>query len=230
MIAPTLNQIKRSLKAKDYPILTKPFELNIVGIRSAEALPNKFDDLIAVFYTDDKGKEILKTYNATTDTGTYWLKNLHSSMGAAALKAGIYKDAYIIGKHKGYTALQQVKPVTVYRDLDRNAIFDFGTKTTTGLYGINIHKAGANSENVDNWSAGCQVFKRSADFDEFINMAQKHKSLYGNAFTYILLDEREDLKKKRRYLLYIVIGAVTLTSGWSLIRTIKNMPIIPKFK
>jgi len=230
MIAPTLNQLKRSLKSLDYPILTKPFELNIVGIRSADALPNKFDDLIAVFYTDDKGVEIYKTYPATTDTGTYWLKNPYSSMGSAALKKGIYKNAYAIGNHRGYTALVQVKPVTTYRDLDRNAVFDFGTKTTTGIYGINIHKAGANSENVDNWSAGCQVFKKNLDFDEFMRLAQKHKTLHGNAFTYILLDEREDVKKKRRYLLYIVIGAITLTSGWSLMRTIKNMPLIPKFK
>lgn len=230
MIAPTLNQIKRTFKDLNYPILTKPFELNIVGIRSADALPNKFDDLIAVFYTDDKGNEIYKTYPATTDTGTYWLKNLYSNMGAAALKEGIYKDAYAIGNHRGYTALTQVKPVTTYRDLDRNAIFDFGTKTTTGIYGINIHKAGANSQNVDNWSAGCQVFQKSKDFDEVMQLAHKHKSLHGNKFTYILLDERADLKKKRRYLLYIVIGVVTLTSGWSLVRTLKNMPLIPKFK
>lgn len=226
----TLNQLKRSLKAKDYPILTKPFELNIVGIRSADALPNKFDDLIAVFYNDDKGNEIFKTYKATTDPGTYWLLKPMSNLGAAAMKSGIYKDAYAIGNHKGYTALTQVKPVEVYRDLDRNAVFDFGTKTTKGIYGINIHKAGMDKENVGMSSAGCQVFANTKDFDEVMQLAQKHKSLHGNKFTYILLDEREDVKKKRRYLLYIVIGAVTLTSGWSLFRTIKNMPLIPKFK
>jgi hypothetical protein len=228
MKEPSLNQIKRSLKDLDYPILTKPFQLNIIGIRSADALPNKFDDLIAVFYTDDKGNEIYKTYPATTDTGTYWLKNPMSNMGSAAMKAGIYKDAYAIGNHRGYTALTQVKPVTVYRDLDRNAVFDFGTKTSTGVYGINIHKAGADSQNVDKWSAGCQVFQKSKDFDEVMQLAHKHKSLHGNAFTYILLDERADLKKKRRFLLYLLI-AVGSFSGWTLLRTMNNKPIIPKF-
>ena len=81
------------------------------------------------------------------------------------------------------------------------------------MYGINIHKAGLNSEVVNNWSAGCQVFKKSADYNEFMALTDKHREKNGNKFTYTLLDEREDLKKKRRYLVYILVsGAVVLTA------------------
>ena len=84
-------------------------------------------------------------------------------------------------------------------------------------------------ENVGISSAGCQVFANTKDFEEVMALAQKHKTRHGNAFTYILLDEREDLKKKRRFLLYgLIVGAVTV-SGLSLYRAMKNKPILPKF-
>jgi hypothetical protein len=214
MTEPKLRDLIFSLEKKGYKVFSKPYELNIVGIRSSASKQNSFDDLICVFYKDDKGEWQYKCYPATTDPGTYYLNNPMSNLGTAALKAGQYIDSHQQGLHKGqYKALTQAKPVTVYRDLDRNAIFDFGTKTTSGLYGINIHKAGLNSEVVNNWSAGCQVFKKSADYNEFMALTDKHKEKNGNKFTYTLLDEREDLKKKRRYLVYILVsGAVVLTA------------------
>ena len=74
--------------------------------------------------------------------------------------------------------------------------FDFGQKEVTGKFGINIHKAGENSNEVNNWSAGCQVFKKSKDFAEFMELVKKQKNLYGNTFTYTLIDKRAVEKKK----------------------------------
>ena len=197
MTSPKLVDLIHSLKNKDYVVFEEPYKLNIVGIRSADAKQNSFDDLICVFYKDDNNKWEYNCYPATTDPGTFFLNNPMSGLGTAALKEGQYKDAYAQGLHKGqYKALVQAEPVTTYRDPDRNSIFDFNSKTTTGKYGINIHKAGANSEAVNNWSAGCQVFKRSNDFANFIKLTDTHREKYGNKFTYTLLDERADLKKK----------------------------------
>ena len=114
--------------------------------------------------------------------------------GTAILKEGQYVNAYKIGKHLGqYDALVQVKPVTVIRDYDRNAVLDFNNgKETTGLYGINIHRASAinNLQNVDKWSAGCQVWSRDADFEEFMTLCNKQVTLNGyKTFTYTLLVE-----------------------------------------
>ena len=146
-----------------------------------------------------------------------------SSLGTAMLKEGQYIDAYKQGLHKGqYTALVQDKPVTTYRDYDRNAVFDFGQKETTGNYGINIHKAGADSQNVDKWSAGCQVFQKSEDFQEFMQLTDKHKSNYGNKYTYTLLDERAVARKGRRFLLYGGMSASVVAIGISLYFIIKN--------
>lgn len=218
-----LRNIINALKDKGYVIYDQPYQLNIVGVRNEQSQPNKFDDQIYVFYKDENWNWILKEYPITTDTGTFWLLNPISSVGTAMLKEGQYIDAYKQGLHKGqYTALVQDKPVTTYRDYDRNAVFDFGQKETTGNYGINIHKAGADSQNVDKWSAGCQVFQKSEDFQEFMQLTDKHKSNYGNKYTYTLLDERAVARKGRRFLLYGGMSASVVAIGISLYFIIKN--------
>ena len=218
-----LKNIINALKDKGYVIYDQPYQLNIVGVRNAESQPNKFDDQLYVFYKDENSNWVLKEYPITTDTGTYWLLNPMSSQGSAMLKEGQYIDAYKQGLHKGqYTALIQQKPVTTYRDYDRNAFFDFGQKETTGLYGINIHKAGSDSQDVNKWSAGCQVFQKSDDFQEFMQLTDKHKSNYGNNFTYTLLDERAVERKGRRFLLYGGMSASIVAIGISLYFIVKN--------
>ncbi len=218
-----LRNLIKALKDKGYVIYDQPFQLNIVGVRNAESQPNKFDDQLYVFYKDENWNWVLKEYPITTDTGTYWLLNPMSRLGTAMLKEGQYIDAYKQGLHKGqYTALVQDKPVTTYRDYDRNAVFDFGQRETTGNYGINIHKAGADSQDVNKWSAGCQVFQKSEDFQEFMQLTDKHKANFGNKFTYTLLDERALERKGRRFLLYGGMSASVVALGISLYFIVKN--------
>jgi len=216
-----VRQIINTLKSKGYKIYTRPYELNIVSLRITDE-PNKFNDPFLVFYKNDKGNWILHQYKGTTDPGTYWLKYPMNSLGTALLKEGQWVDSWGIGLHKGqYKALVQIKPVTVYRDYDRDAIFDFDQKTSTGLYGINIHKAGENSSDVDKWSAGCQVYAKSDDFGQFMDMAEKHRKLYGNKFTYTLLDERAVAKRNRRWWILAGLGIVALYVGYTYYKTNK---------
>ena len=65
------------------------------------------------------------------------------------------------------------------------------TKITEGIYGINIHKAGQDSTWVENWSEGCQVFKRVKDFDAFMKICKKARKIHGNSFTYTLLQSTD---------------------------------------
>ena len=215
--------ILRYMRSKDYVIYDKPYQLNIVGVRNAQSQSNKFDDSVFVFYKDDNNNFVEKEYPATTDTGMFYLLNPMSNLGAAMLKEGQYVDSYIQGLHKGqYLALVQNKPVTTYRDYDRNAVFDIFTKETTGNYGINIHKAGANSQDVDNWSAGCQVFQKSDDFNDFMDKTTKHRNLYGNSYTYTLIDERAIMRRKRRIALFFTFGISLIGSGILLIKKLRG--------
>lgn len=200
-----------TLKNKGYVINEKPNELNIVGVRNDSTTPNKFDDFIYVFWKTDKGGWEGKYFTATTDPGTYYLKNPLSKLGTAILKEGQYVDSFKIGLHKGkYEAVVQIKPITVIRDYDRNAILDFNNgREETGLFGVNIHKAGKDSKDVDTWSAGCQVFQKSDDFENFMKLARKHRDLYGNNFTYTLIDERAYNRKLKRFGTYVIgIGLI----------------------
>ena len=196
------------MKLNRYNIYDKPYQLNIVGVRNNTATPNKFDDILYAFWKDDKDKWEGAFYTITTDPGTFWLKNPMNKLGAAILKNGQYIDAYKIGLHRGeYKALIEQKPVTVIRDYDRNAVLDFNNgKQETGNFGINIHRAGSNGTtiNVDKWSAGCQVFENAEDFAKFLVLAEKHSGLYGNNFTYTLVDERAYNRTFRRRSLYVV--------------------------
>lgn len=186
--------VQTVLQKKGYRIFLRPFELNIVGVRTDSAKPNSFDDVIYVFFNNSEGKLIEHKFQATTDPGTYWLKNPMNPQGTAILKEGQYLNSYGLGMHRGkYLALVQKRPVTVMRDYDRNAVLDFlNGKPDTGMFGINIHRASENgiTKTVDHFSAGCQVFANATDFVLFMSLCERHKNLYGNDFTYTLIDER----------------------------------------
>lgn len=178
-----------------YSINTRPYELNIVGLRSPIARSNSFDDDIHAFFKDDKGKWVHYAWKATTDPGTYWLENPMQPQGTAILKQGHYEKTYRLGMHRGkYLALIESKAVTVIRDYDRNAVLDFfNGNEFTGYYGINIHhaKSEGTTDKVDRYSAGCQVFANINDFDFFLQLCLKHRQLYGNEFDYTLIDLRQ---------------------------------------
>lgn len=197
-----LTTILDTLEQKNYILFTRPFELNIVGIRANSTVPNIFDDTINLFYKDSNGNWIYHQFKATTDPGTYWLRNPMNPQGTAILKHGQYHNSHMIGTHLGkYLALVQKNPVTVIRDYDRNAVLDFNNgREDTGMFGINIHRASVNgiTKTVDKHSAGCQVFADVNDFNLFMQLADRHKRTYGNSFTYTLIDERVMVKEAKK--------------------------------
>jgi hypothetical protein len=187
--------IQQAMQKKGYTIFTNPFQLNIVGIRSPNSKANSFDDTINVIYKTDSVIWVQHSFKATTHPGLYWLTNPGNPAGTAILKPGQFSNSHRIGLHRGkYTALVQQNPVTVIRDNNADAELDFKSlNEQTGLFGINIHHAavGGSTKNVDKYSAGCQVFANTDDFAFFMQLAQQHKGLYNNNFTYTLLQAQE---------------------------------------
>lgn len=191
---PDLMKIVEVMNAKGYKIFEQPFKPNIVGIRSLQAQPNSFDDWIALFYSDSRGQVAFHLFEATTDPGLFYLENPLNVDGAAILAEGQYLDTYKIDLHKNqYRALcQRLGPVRVYRDADRDNLFDLDEqKTSTGFFGINIHHAGVVSNEVNKWSAGCQVFRNLSDFNSFMAVCEKSARVNGNVFTYTLINEKD---------------------------------------
>ena len=198
----TREQIEAAVKAKGYVWFpdnsNKSYDVNIVGVRNSSTgnkVTNVFDDSITISFKDESGKWQYFEWNNTTDPGKKSMlewKKMGITGGCARLVAGQYRSVWTIDKHQGkYEALcQRNGKVKVYRDSDLDLEYD-EDKITEGIYGINIHKAGQDSTWVNDWSAGCQVFKKVKDFDEFMKICKKAKKIHGNSFTYTLLESKD---------------------------------------
>jgi hypothetical protein len=215
----SLQEVVDMVEASGYSLDKRPNKLNLVGIRdSSVAVPENYSDAIAYLYWDDNGNIQGKVAEATTTPSVYYLQNIfpgaEKTGGSAIMKGGQYKDAYALGLHNSsYEALIQVKPVTVIRDGDRNSILNYFGNTTSGLYGINIHRstaAWASQDKIGQDSAGCQVFRDRDDFNDMMSLAKKSSYKYGNTFTYTLIDQREKLQKNVNY---AIIGGVLIGLG-----------------
>ena len=196
----TREQVEAAVKAKGYVYFedasNKSYDINIIGIRNAatgQKVTNAFDDLLTISYKDETGAWKYHEWPATTDPGKKGVLEYHNSAGVARLVEGQYRGSHSIGLHQGkYEALRQAKNVKVYRDPNRDLTYD-ETKIAEGVFGINIHKAGADSTYVENWSEGCQVFKKSADFESFMKICRLARDKHRNSFTYTLI-ESSDIK------------------------------------
>lgn len=197
----TREQIEAAVKAKGYKWFENDnYDVNIVGVRNATTegkVTNKFDDHVTISYKDEAGKWHFHCFDATTDPGSHWEKNLLNKDGVAILKEGQYRGSHMIGLHQGkYEALRQKKPLKVYRDNDKDGVYDFIEENVhEGIYGINIHRAtsreGGKSIQVDKWSAGCQVIAANADFKLFMEVVNKAAKVWGNSFTYTLINSND---------------------------------------
>jgi hypothetical protein len=195
----TKEQVEAAVKAKGYVWFedanNKGYDVNIVGIRNSatgDKVTNAFDDLLTISYKEN-GEWKFHAWPATTDPGKKGVMEYHNKDGVARLVEGQYRGSHGIGLHQGkYEALRQAKNVKVYRDPNRDLKYD-ETKIAEGVFGINIHKAGADSTYVENWSEGCQVFKKAADFEAFMKICRKSRDIHGNSFTYTLI-ESSDIK------------------------------------
>ena len=194
----TREQIERAVKQKGFKWFedsaNKGYDVNIVGIRNnapsiADKVTNVFDDHITITYKDSLGNWNFFCWNATTDPGKKGVQQFHNAKGVARLVPGQYRATWKIDKHQGkYDALcQRLGEVTVWRDGNKDLKFD-EVKTDRGIFGINIHKAGTDSTWVENWSEGCQVFKRVKDFETFMFICKKAAKIHGNCFSYTLLE------------------------------------------
>ena len=194
----TLEGVKTAVLSKGYKWFENgDYNLNLVGIRNSETenlVTNKFDDCVTVSYKVD-GEWNFHCFKATTDPGTHWVENILNKDGVAILVPGQYRGSHTIGLHQGkYKALRQKKPLKVYRDKNKDGVYDLLEENIhEGIYGINIHRATAHGESkqVDKWSAGCQVLAKTADFNKLMELAQKSADMYGNSFTYTLIESKD---------------------------------------
>jgi hypothetical protein len=190
----TYEEIKQRYVQKGYPFYTKPYDVNLYGIRSTSAVVDEFNDTLGIAYTDLFGNEINLEHRGTTKPGLYWLKNKKGNVnGTAILVPDHYKGCWAIGKHKGeYEALIQSSRAgfKVWRDNDSDGQFDYTGPIYTDVTGINMHTESllSETEKVGPYSAGCQV--RQFDQEHFMVMqiCEMQTLYHGSLFSYTLFD------------------------------------------
>jgi len=195
IVVPSLNHLKDVIKAKGYKIYggdSKPYHLNIGGIRNVSLNSNTFDDAIYVFFDDENGVSKYYVTRATTDPGRYWLTNPMCVDGTRILALGQYTGCFKLGMHRGeYEALVQCGNMKFHVDNDRDDNAEPTAKIQTGIIGCNLHRANPNpltpSTNVDKWSAACQVVAGATPFNNIIAWVKESLKYRDNLFSYTLL-------------------------------------------
>ena len=198
----TREQIQQTVEDKGYKYfhdnLNKGYDVNIIGIRNSKTkgrVTNAFDDTLTISYKID-GEWQYHEFNCTTDPGSHWVENILNEKGVAILKPNQYRSSHKLDFHQGrYLALRQKSDVTVYRDNNRDNNYDLNeSKTDTGVFGINIHRAtgrsGGKSIRVDKWSAGCQVIADNDNWHTFLGICQSAREIHGNSFSYTLIESK----------------------------------------
>ncbi|MBC6992949.1 hypothetical protein QWY85_03400 [Neolewinella lacunae] len=203
MITPSIPRLIEVMLSKEYQVYDKlnlDYNLNIVGIRNRNIVPESFDDTLVVFHRF-QGYWRAFYYPVTTDPSvTYLISPLHPS-GTAILKEGQYVSAYTIRPHKGkYLALCQdydhPTGVKVYRNNTGSGtlLLDENTVESGSRIGINIHKISKNGSEDDStrdYSQGCTIFANERHFQEFMLLCTLAAETIAKRFTYTLLNEAD---------------------------------------
>lgn len=186
---PLLNKLVKFIQSKKYIVYDQQNILNIVAMRKDTSIvSNKFDERLFVFYKNTKNKWVILDYQVTTTPGFRPKTNILPEK-VAILALGQYIDQYKLGFHQNKRDHKCLKFSTnvVHRN-DKKDKYNFFSITEKGSFGINIHRSSKNgsSENIYNWSQGCQVFKNSNQFDQFIKLCDQQDKIK-KTFTYTLI-------------------------------------------
>jgi len=214
-----VNKILDLMKRKGYVINTKPFEVNIVGIRrqyEGMKYSNAFKDDLYVIYRDNAGSWRSSKYKITTMPGFYSAQVVDGKLrrdptgkspnvkqssimlgrgtppnnGMGILMEAQYLNIYTIGEHCGEPAMKTTGPQKFYRDNSPGDIIKY-TGSGTAWVGMLIHRGYPGGSSVNNWSEGCQVFSSEAELNSFFRICREHQKRYGNKFHYTLMLERD---------------------------------------
>lgn len=191
----TPNLIIEAAKAHGYTWhpgkLVKPYDLFVFGIRNKVAKVDAWDDVLGCIYLDASLTLQCVLWRGTTDPGLSSLVDPMNRAGCAIVVPGQYRQSHKLGMHKGKSpAMVQVAPIKVYRDENKDAVFNFDAPTS-GYFGINLHSPWKDDlARVGAASAGCQVFHAKSDLEALLALVKEQAAHgLGDVVTYTLFSD-----------------------------------------
>lgn len=212
--------LKYLMQSNGYKIFTRPLELNIVGIRNNVNDPYNFNDELHVFFRsysmerysgeDDEMQWNHYHFTICTDPTSYAYYQQKNRLWDGLLEQGQYingfKRAHKVDGKKGDVLLQKPRfPLrvfykcthTVMNGVDlRNPNFYIAVpsgRIINTYYNICFEPPlELNGKKcINEYGSGCQVFKDRCDFEQFMRLCSWHQHVYGNNFTYTLIDFKD---------------------------------------
>lgn len=190
----------KQMEEKGFDLFTddsKPFNLNLIGIRTKTQEVDKFDDWMCVLWTYSGAWNSL-FFQVTTDPGLYYLgtERMGNANGTFLIRdeyqhKGLWKLGYHKGQH-GHPALVQKGPAIGWRDHNRDFKLNPDKEQIYHGGGINCHRARENgkTDRVGPYSSGCQVFENASEHrDLFIPLCKQAVKFWGDSLSYTLLNE-----------------------------------------
>ena len=188
----TTDKLVNAYVKKNYVLKNGIYCVNVFGIRANTQATNTFDDIVGILRMNHGNQWEALLCDATTDPGLYYLEHPMNVKGTAILMPGQYVGSHKTGLHKGDEALIQCGTLRIWRDRNKDDIYDYTNPQDSNRDGIDIHHAGANSTIVGNWSAACQVIARRTEFDDFMLQIAEHLSEgFEDLFDYTLFEVME---------------------------------------
>lgn len=194
----TYKKIREVYEEKKHVFFEKPWDINIIGIRSNSMLVDEFNDAIGFIIKDDFGHISTMFFQASTKPGRYWLKEKMANLnGTFTLAEGQYRRCWQMGDHKGkYVALDQT-PIASFkgwRDKDNDGQFDWSGELYRDVKGLELHTTSLINEvkKVGAYSAGCQITQNEAHHFIMMGYIEESMKRVGSKYvSYTLLNERD---------------------------------------
>jgi hypothetical protein len=197
----TIQDIHSEMEKKGMVVFTEPYSVTLGGVRSDDAVSNKFNDILFSSYWDDKGKLNSVIVEGTTDTGITARLDPNNKDGVAIIQhdvqhRGVYQyqnpkvNAEFRG-HKGQEAFRQIKKMKMWRDNNKDSKIDFGLTEEFSLSFTNGHNMGNLGVQVNNWSEGCWGATVSNMNKLYAHAIIQDKNGKGSIFSYALLHQKD---------------------------------------
>lgn len=108
------NTLKEYRLDNSLPWFDKPFDLNLICLRSDE-LVGEWDSLMVIACLDDSGREIVQRVRVTDDAWVGEWSDPTNRDGCIFVLDGHYPKGFVLGEHKGRVALRQNAPFRYVR-------------------------------------------------------------------------------------------------------------------
>lgn len=166
----TYNELKKIVTARGYIFFdTGDFNLNFIWVRKDMTADNKFTDDLYIAYKE-KGIEKVLAVKCTTVPGIKGSlanpRTIGNITGTAIIKEGQYRGSWAFKdtykEFSEYPYFRQIKPISYYRDGNKDNIIDTNIQQDNKSFGTHWHRMSNLNDKrvielfeVNNWSLGC---------------------------------------------------------------------------